>query len=472
MWSMLDRQRDTPANEDIAPGPGNPWAFLASHRAFLTVLTLAVALRGGTMLGYRWAMWFPDSYDYVTGALTLTPNLIRPSGYALFLRALEPFHSLAMVTLLQHGMGIGVGVLIYRLLRIRFGLPGWAATIAACPVLLDGFQVQLEHLILADTLFMFLVMCSVSVLLRTATPTRTVAALVGLLFGLAAITKSMGLPLLAVGLGYMLINRAGWRTIAVTVLACAAPLTLYATWFSVRHDRFALTSSTGVFLYGRTMTFADCAKMRPPAEELPLCETLPPDRRPPSQDYIWGLRSPLHRLRGRPFSPYEDRLAGDFATRAIRAQPLDYLEVTGTDLMRTFQWKRTVVPDAFTYSHYLFRTQADQPPETARSKMEPYDPGHLRTRVVEPYAGWLRTYQSRVVLPGTMLGLVLLAGLAGVTVRRRKGGGQSLLPWGIAAALIVVPPATAQFDYRYVLPAVPAACLAAALAFRRPPDHQ
>jgi hypothetical protein len=41
------------------------------------------------------------------------------------------------------------------------------------------------------------------------------------------------------------------------------------------------------------------------------------------------------------------------------------------------------------------------------------------------------------------------------------------MPWIISVALIVEPAATAEFDYRYVLPAVPFACLAAAMAFGR-----
>ena len=42
-----------------------------------------------------------------------------------------------------------------------------------------------------------------------------------------------------------------------------------------------------------------------------------------------------------------------------------------------------------------------------------------------------------------------------------------MLPWACSVALIVVPAATAEFDYRYVLTATPFACLAAALAFGR-----
>ena len=47
----------------------------------------------------------------------------------------------------------------------------------------------------------------------------------------------------------------------------------------------------------------------------------------------------------------------------------------------------------------------------------------------------------------------------------RRFGGEALLPWTISLALIVIPAATAEFDYRYVLVAVPFACLAAAMAF-------
>ena len=41
----------------------------------------------------------------------------------------------------------------------------------------------------------------------------------------------------------------------------------------------------------------------------------------------------------------------------------------------------------------------------------------------------------------------------------------SMLPWVTAVVLLVFPIAVADFDYRYLLPVLPFACLAAALAF-------
>ena len=47
-----------------------------------------------------------------------------------------------------------------------------------------------------------------------------------------------------------------------------------------------------------------------------------------------------------------------------------------------------------------------------------------------------------------------------------------MLPWLVGAFLIVLPPMTAGFSYRYVLAAVPTACLGAGLAFARRPGEK
>jgi hypothetical protein len=91
------------------------------------------------------------------------------------------------------------------------------------------------------------------------------------------------------------------------------------------------------------------------------------------------------------------------------------------------------------------------------------------TTAVQPWAGLLQNYQRYVFLPGTILGVIVLIGLAGVLARVRRWGGVGLLPWLVGVLLIVLPPMTAGFSYRYVLAAVPAACLAAGLAFARAP---
>jgi hypothetical protein len=94
-----------------------------------------------------------------------------------------------------------------------------------------------------------------------------------------------------------------------------------------------------------------------------------------------------------------------------------------------------------------------------------YAQGNPLTQVVSPFANIIRGYQRYVWLPGTGYGLILLAGLGGLVLAWRRFGGEALLPWTISLALIVIPAATAEFDYRYVLVAVPFACLAAAMAF-------
>src|SRR5262249_28922048 len=145
----------------------------------------------------------------VDAAIALKPDSTRASGYSLYLDALRPFHSFGVITVSQHLMGLAIGVMIYALARRRFSCPAWLAALLAIPVLFDGFEVQLEHLIMSDTLFLFLSFSAVTILLwsplrRTpiGTPwlhkTSTRCAIAGILIGLSAIVRATGLPLIPV----------------------------------------------------------------------------------------------------------------------------------------------------------------------------------------------------------------------------------------------------------------------------------
>jgi hypothetical protein len=249
----------------------------------------------------------------------------------------------------------------------------------------------------------------------------------------------------------------------------------YAGAFEIQHGQFAMTESTGVFLYSRVMTFAECNKMgKVPTSELWLCNTVPPAERPIAQAYIWTStqHTPLDRMPSSKFAPATNQLAEKFAIQAIEAQPLSYAKAVFDDTWRVFGWKRTVFPQAATYNEYLFGKRSVAVPAWDQGKLGPYDSyasayvhGNALTQVVAPFSTIIRDYQRYVWLPGSVYGLILLAGLGGMVLAWRRLGGEALLPWTISLALVVIPAATAEFDYRYVLVAVPFACLAAVLAF-------
>ncbi|MQA96339.1 MAG: hypothetical protein GEV11_17440 [Streptosporangiales bacterium] len=470
-----------PVSSTFAVPPG----WFRRHAAFLVLLGCGALLRGLALLGHRPALWFSgDSFSYLVTAAHLRPDLVRPAGYAFLLRALEPFHSFALVAAVQHLMGLAVAVLVYAA-AARAGVPRWAAALAAAPVLLSAHQVQLEHLLLSDTLFMLLAVGAVALVPRV----HGLAAACGLgaLLGAAAITRSVALPLLVLVLADLVRRRVGWRLPVTVAVVALLPVAAYGAWFHERWDRFAITNTGGVFLWARTTTFMDCARLRPPPEEARLCPAEPPGARPAASTYVWSADSPLATLGPVRFTTEANEVAGRLARRAILAQPGDYLAAAGRDLLRTFAWSRGPHPDARTLRAQEFHRDPapDLPDPIAREAAARYEHGPARTRVVDPYAGALLEYQRYGWLPGPLLGGVLLVGLAGVLTARRRGvgpaarqdgevpkarvrwGGEGLLLWAAAVTLLALPPLTVDFDHRYVLPAVPLACLAAALAFAR-----
>ena len=458
--------------------------FARRHWLFGVALAGAIAIRVLCMLAFRPIMWFGgDSASYLSTALRLTPDPSRVGGYGFLLFLLRPLHSFVVVAAGQHAMGLAIGVLVYLLAR-RYGLPGWAGTLAALPVFFDAYQLQLEQDVVPDITFAFLVMVAVFLVLWWPAERRLIpAAGAGLALGLAAIMWPVGLALLVVLVVALLIwvftsgfqaGRAGRLAIVAAALVCGAvPVLGYAAWFDVHEHQFTLTRSDGVFLWSRTMSFANCAVIKPPADELILCPPAGP--RIASSLYIWDGNSPLLRMPGGRFSARTNSLALNFALRAIAAQPGGYATAVGHDLLLSFYWNRPVHPDTGITDRYQFADAATAwvPASmgtsrggTVASDQAAYNGGRpAATRAGHPFAAWLVDYQKWVYLRGTLLGLILLGGLSLLVVRFRRGGGVAALPWFCAVTTLAVPPLIADFDLRYLVPAVPLACLAAALSF-------
>jgi hypothetical protein len=427
------------------------------HLLFAAVLTIAAGLRATTMLGYRpGRVYYIDSYEYIQLALHPEPSQgFRNIGYPLLLWLLRPFHSIPVVVAVQHLLGLTIGVLVYTLLR-RKAVPAWAAVLATVPVLFDGQMLQLEHAVLSDTLFVFLVVTAVVTLMWSpGRPSARAVAGAGVLLALAALTRSVGMPLLLLVLLHLAVRRVGARRLAVAAVAGLLPLALYASWYKAEHGTFALSGADGVSLWARTMTFADCHTIKPPPEEVPLC----PDGawQDAASEYVWAPDSSLNRMPGGAIA--NNDLARSFALHAIAAQPLDYVTAVARDVSLAFHWTPARHPRRVTPAFGFKKGHWDPSgvPPSARRALTAYAPGTSgEYHSVEPYSGLLRGYQYPAYLRGPLLAAILLAGALGL----RRG---TLVPWGVAITLLVLPVAVLDFDHRYVLPVVPLACLAAAM---------
>ncbi len=460
------------------------WSALGRHRLFALAFVLGLAIRVITMIAFPPAIWFGgDSASYLSTALRHAPGTSRLSGYGVMLLVLRPFHSFAVVTAVQHALGLAIAVMIYALLR-RYRLPGWGATLAALPVLFSAYQIELEHEILPSAAFGFLVMVAITLVLwwpgnrpGWATPAA------GFVLAVAATFWPVGLAILILCLLYLLVRWAGWRALAATAAAGAVPLAGYLLWFNHTYHHLAFSNSDGIYLWSRTMTFANCAIIKPPPAEAGLCPRRPAARRPSASTFIWEKNSPLDSLPGKKFSAAKNGLALHFALRAIAAQPGGYATAVLHDTALAFAWNIPDHPGAQMKQHYEFAFATRHwispgfslvPGHTVASDQLAYG-GVTSTRAVEPLAGWMRAYQRFAYLPGTFLAILLLMGLAGIVrhlrgggIRRRPGwGGPALFPWLASLALLVVPVMTADFSERYVLIAIPVTCLAAGLAFAR-----
>lgn len=472
---------------------------LRSHWIFILIFAVGAVARAATVMAYRPAMELvQDSFSYLGDAAHPVPDVVRPDGYSFFLRVLSLSHHFTLVPITQHLMGLSIGLLLYLLL-VRLGAPLWLAALGSVPILLDGAQIYVEQFVLAETLFEVLVVVTIVLVLWRDRPKPLACAAAGVLVGAAALTRSVGLALLIPLVAYLVIRRVGWRPVACLLVAAGVVLLGYAGWFKSDQGSFGIEAYDGYFLAGRVEPFMNCAPMKLPPLEQPLCDHRPVKQRPGTDWYVWNPAAPLRRP-AMPAGVDRNAIASDFAKRAILHQPLTYVNIIWHDLAHYFSFGRTsgLKDNPVGETEFATALKPEQPWQPESPPTDPYVwewtwPGaavtsgtviashgfalqQVKPRFSSSIAKVLHRYQDVATTPGPLLALATL--LAAVGVVRPRQGTSPLVRWAAAifaifgVLVLVTPAAFATFDYRYLLPALallpPAGVLGVMLIFGGP----
>jgi hypothetical protein len=462
--------------QDIAPGSagaaGRSRAWATEHRPFLLALVLGAALRVVVQIAFSPALMPNDAPIYLDFLTTHVPSREHPAGYdALLLYPLSLVtRKVLAIAVAQHLIGLATAGLLYALLR-RWGVGRWVATVASVPILFDSLTLILEQMIFSDTLFVLLVVLAVVVLGWRRRPTPALALVAGVLLGASATVRVVGEPLVVVGALYCLLADDGWRrrlvaAIAVTV-GFAVPVAAYATWYHRDHGVYALTEFGGKSLYLRTTAFVKCSDLSVPQYQRVLCPTQPVGHRPDPRYYGWHDPATIPSLR-LPVGTTRYQAMQQFALAAIRAQPTDYARVVLRDFMLNFDLTRRNRFEYDTANRWQFGHWI-HPKLAVLLRSEYAYHGGEQLAVRQPFASALAAYQWVGYLPGPLLFACLLLGLVGglgIGPARRSGlRSICLLLTVTGAGLLLVPAVTADFSWRYQLPALPLLPGGAALAY-------
>ena len=199
-----------------------------------------------------------------------------PVGYKVPLKIILAVGDLGTVEVVQHLLGLAIAVALY-VVMVRRGLPRWLAALAVAPVLLDTYQVQVEAMIMPDIWFEALVVAGIVVLLWRPVPTMRLALIGGALLGASTGVRQVGEVLIVPALIFVLAMGGGWRKVVQNAVAvtCAFALALlfYLSADYQLAGHFWISRSSVSLTYGRMAAVADCATLKLPKVEQPLCPT-------------------------------------------------------------------------------------------------------------------------------------------------------------------------------------------------------
>ncbi|MBA2573458.1 MAG: glycosyltransferase [Nocardioidaceae bacterium] len=392
-------------------------AWCRRHAVFLMVLLAGVACRILAWLAFSPAMVVSESASHLSFVTTWTPSAAHPVGYGVLeLTPLSWFtDALAPVVAVQHLLGLATGIVVYILL-LRWGVWRWLAALATVPVLLDAYQLASEHLVLPDTLFVFVVAVALLLLCWRARPGVVAALFGGVLLGAATTVRLMGESLVLAALIFILLAGSTWRSriagALVVTVGFAIPVVPSVAWYHHTHGEYA-------FAQGRA--HSDSGVDAPPS-------------------------------RG------EDYVPDGFAMLFDWSRTDRYAD----DDIDTWRFGNYVAPEASPTSDVLYVRHG-------REQLQAHQPG----------ADALVTYQRFGYLPGPfLLGALILGLLAAAGVGRARLSGMRavcLLTSLVPAGMLLGAASAGELSWRYqlpglvLLPAAGALGLTALLRGRRSP---
>ncbi|MFN8635093.1 MAG: glycosyltransferase family 39 protein [Chloroflexota bacterium] len=418
-------------------------------------------------------------------------DIRRTPGYPLFITfvVLRIGEDLAALALAQHVLGV-VSCLLVAGLAIRFwGV--WTGLVAGLLVALSGTLLVAEQYVMAETLFISLATVTVAwVALALERPRWWALLLGGILIGLAALTRPVGLVLavatllalpVALWWGGGAMNRAPTRTAAVrtrfiapagrlllrTVLA-AIPLVagvalVWLPWMARNasvHGNFSADGDAGSTLVGRAMRHDKGFAFDNPSDPDPARQRAREIMRAGRGGFVTPVRDRIKRELG--LSDAEaNRLMRNLALEAILRQPGYYLYGT----VRGFWQLAQGTPERYR-DHWQTRKDNGSREEWEANKDIGYllgPPSALQEREYGTAETLMSLFQPARLGPTIpLLALVGVVGLAlGVGAERPRPGVAAFLAL-VAVGLLLAAVALVAPLARYRYPVEPLLALLAA----------
>jgi hypothetical protein len=428
--------------------------------ALALLLAGAVAVRLWLMVDYGPAfLGFGDSHEYVvSAAVGVFHDVQKPAGYPIFLSVLHALSdSLSFTILVQHGLGVATGLLLYAAVR-RTGAPSWLGLIPAAIVFFGGTGLLLEHSLLADPLFCFLLAASVYAAICALWDERLRwPLLAGLAAGGSFWVKTVGLSsALVIPCVLLLAVPGGARrrvlSSGAAASAAAALIVSYVVVQAIVTGYWGYERQGAWNLYGRVATFVDCSHFTPPAGTRFLCPAEPPSRRQPQSYYQYAPSAPAVRRFGGPADApgYANGLLQRFSDAAIVHEPLAYAAaiLRGLSFYVSPRWGEGYTPESIREA--LLEPQGVRSIQPAISHYYPHYRGYTGpARAVSA----LDLYESHTRVQGALLLLMLLSTLVGAPLLSGRVRASALLFTLTAIASVTLAEAGNGYDARYAYPA-------------------